>query len=68
MTRTQELFAGCVDGARMARDSARMSRRMARDWPRDAIRYESQAHKDFARAYAYLDWARGFRSAPYAAE
>lgn len=66
MTRTQELFDGCVDGAFMARYSARMSRKMAREWPRDAATYESQARKDFARAYAYLDWARGFRSNAHA--
>ena len=62
MNRLEYLFAGCVEGARMARANARNDRRMAREWPRDAEQYEADARRAFRRAYRYLDWARDFRS------
>ena len=61
MSRLQELFEGCVTGARMARDNARNDRRMAREWPADAAEYEADARKAFRRAHEYLRMARSFR-------
>jgi hypothetical protein len=45
----------------MARDNARINRRMARNWPTSAEEYESGAREAFGRARDYLRWARGFR-------
>jgi hypothetical protein len=62
MNYAQQQFIGCVNAARMARDNARINRRMARNWPTSAEEYESGARDAFGRARDYLRWARSFRS------
>ena len=62
MTHAETLFAGCVNGAVMARTNARNDRRLAREWPNCAEEYERDARKAFQRARDYLRWARSFRS------